>query len=78
MKTYTIKNDQAAYHFVTREGAWAFMRACDAAGLCAGFPCVRGTVRVAIRHNGDRDVVDRIAGRNPDEYNFKGTRLPEC
>ena len=67
------KTDQAMYKFSGRDAAWAFMRACDAAGLMAGFP--EGTcVVVNIHTAAEREMVDGFAAGAPVvRYDFAGS-----
>lgn len=60
------KYDTATYAIGAHDTAWAFMRACDAAGLMAGFPSLDGryTVKVSIRSWMDREAADKLAGGN--------------
>ena len=70
--------DVATYAFAgsretARSAAWAFMRACDAAGISAGFPSLSApyTVQVGIRTNADRDTADTLSnGAEVVDYAF--------
>jgi hypothetical protein len=79
--TETHSTDVATYSFAgdrgaSRSAAWAFMHACDAAGLSAGFPSLSApyTVQVGIVTCGDRETADALAGgATVVAYAFKGT-----
>lgn len=67
----TNKSDTATYMLPSNEAAWAFMRACDAAGLSAGYPSLRSpvtvggeerSVQVGIKTWMDREVADGLSG----------------
>lgn len=63
MKTTT---ETVIYQFATSDGAWAFMRACDAANVAAGFPGLLDyTVQVAVRSWRDRETTDALANGAP-------------
>lgn len=76
----TKKHDSATYSLPSREAAWEFMRAVDAAGGMAGFPSLRAaegqpaasrTVQVAIRTCHEREAFDALANGAPViEYRF--------
>ncbi len=73
----TRSTDVATYSFATRDAAWMFMRACDTAGLSAGFPSLRTyTVEVGIRNRMDRETADALAnGAAVVAYAFKGSEI---
>ncbi len=65
--TKSIKTDTALYLLPSRAAAWEFMRACDAAGISAGFPSLTGIgparyVQVGIATWMQREEADRLAG----------------
>jgi len=65
--------DVVTYKFATRDAAWTFMRACDAAKLAAGFPALMSfTVEVGVATWMDREAADALAGSVPVAYAFKG------
>lgn len=82
---YERTADSATYIFATRDAAWAFMRACDAAGVSAGFPSLSSprahvpsarSVEVAIHSMSQRDLIDRLAnGAEVIEYHFAGDHV---
>ena len=66
--TWIHATDVATYHLPTREAAWEFMTACDAAGISAGVPSLRSpvgsttrTVQVGIATWMDREKADALA-----------------
>ncbi len=63
----TSKLDTAIYGIGSHDAAWAFMRACEAAGLMAGYPSLDGfyTVKVAIRTWQERRDADALANGKP-------------
>ncbi len=72
--------DTATYQLPTRDAAWAFMRACDAAGISAGFPSLTGegaarTVQVGIGSCQQREAADALAAGAPVvDYTFGGVK----
>lgn len=69
------ERDVATYRLGSRDAAWAFMRACDDAGLQAGFPSLKApyTVKVAIPTWMAREKADKLAGGAPvTAYEFTG------
>jgi len=60
-------HDVATYRLGSRDAAWAFMRACDAAGLQAGFPSLRApyTVKVTVPTWMAREKADKLSGGAP-------------
>ncbi len=60
------KSDTATYSFAGRDAAWAFTKACDHAGLYAGYPeLMKHTVAVLIATNEEREVADMLAHGAP-------------
>lgn len=70
--------DTAIYLLPSRSAAWAFMRACDAAGIMAGFPSLSGpgearTVEIGIKTWQQREAADALAcGAPAVGYEFGG------
>ena len=69
--TWIRATDVATYHLPTRDAAWEFMAACDAAGISAGYPSLRSpvgsttrtvrTVQVGLATQMDREKADALA-----------------
>jgi hypothetical protein len=62
--------DVATYLHPDRDAAWAFVRACDSAGIAAGFPSlspgqVAKTVEVGVRSWQERELVDGLSNGAP-------------
>lgn len=69
--------DTATYYLGDSSKAWAFMHACDAAGLRAGFPDLKApTVKVSIPTWMAREAADKLAGEAPIAYEF--AHCPAC
>ncbi len=71
--------DQATYYFANSSAAWAFMRACETAGVAAGFPALRApTVCVSVPTWKAREIADKLAGSTPISYQFAGSPIIEA
>jgi hypothetical protein len=64
-----MKTDVATYQFETRDDAWGFYRACEAAKIDVGFPGLRSdglnTVQVALPTWMTREIADTLAKGAP-------------
>lgn len=75
-----MNGDVVTYLLPDNESAWSFMRACDAAGLSAGYPSLTSppsrcgaerSVRVAVKTWMDREVADKLSeGARVIDYEF--------